>query len=387
MSRLSLAVSVLAAALLVAGSSLAAEKKHVYEQQKEAIAKLAKLTVSDFGLVLDRAAWGASGGRQKIGMPNQGMGRVQVFVGAGGGNQSGADKLFWGIAAAAGVMGRSSATINNTKTLSFSGKLAGELKTAGESVKLGLREDGGAAYDLDLTDDGKGTLRLVVSTATGDVLLFLQLPSGVVSAALIRNGKATGTQARSFRELYERDPAFVEAHLFPMLRSASVGLPPPLTGEEVVAEVCRQLRPTPAADREAYAKLLAELDHTSYDRREAASKKLAEQYARFAPMIEKTLDLDQPPSEEVVTRLKDIYTAQSGAAQLAQLVKSLDLIGNARYLARALDQTKAADRAAMVARLQKLTGQKIGNDPDAWEAWAATAGGRTPQPKRDEPGR
>jgi hypothetical protein len=372
MSRSATAFALLA--ILLTAPALAGDQKHQYQQHRDEIAKLVKLTVSEAGLVLDRGSWQAAGGgpqRPQAQAQAQAGGRMQIMIGGARGNASGVDKLFWAVGSAVGAMGRSTSRMNNAKTLSFRGAMSGELRMVGESVKIALREKGGAVYDMDLMDDGAGTLRLVSSHAAGDVVLVIQRPDGVISAALIRGGKASGVHAKSVRELYRKHTEFVEKHLFPMLRSASVGLPPPVLSAEVVAQVCRQLRPSSKKDEAAYKKLLAELDDMDYDRREAATKKLAEQYARFAPMIEQTLK--RPPSAEVETRLKDVVTQKAGTEDLEQFVRALGLTADAHYLARALGQTKGGDRKLLVTRLQKLTGEKIGDDPKAWQAWAAGA--------------
>jgi hypothetical protein len=53
-----------------------------------------------------------------------------------------------------------------------------------------------------------------------------------------------------------------------------------------------------------------------------------------------------------------------------QTVVAFGLLSDPQYLASLLDNADPRVSSQIVGRLEKLTGQKLGSDPEKWKAWA-----------------
>lgn len=328
------------------------------------IGQILKLTLDGKLLLLDRGQWVAGDDPPAGQNPAQGGVRIRI----GFGRRTGVDRLFRDLGRAAGARGFSASMSNNRKLQTFSGGgMAGQLKTEGDRVQFSLREDAKPGYDLNVTDDAKGGLRIVFTNFRGDVLVVSQTAGGRLTVAQI-TAKATFTgSARSFPAFYRKNAAYVDDHLLPLLKSIGLRPPPGRLSPDVIRSVCSRLRRHTDDERAEFKKLLGEMDDKDFNIRQAATKALSEKAFRYWPLIEKASK--ESPSAEVRDRLVKVITANAAQREMEQVISSLGLLKDTGYLILLLEKVGAPDRPAVAAHLRSRTRQKLGDDPAGWKRW------------------
>ena len=346
-----------------AGAGAAGAKKGKLEELSKHVAKVLKLTVSGKSLCLDRAHWAPPPAK-----PVNPVGPVQVRINVGGRNRSGVETAFRALQSAAGARSSSRSGWNDRVSVTFSGAgLYGRLNVQGGFIQVVLREEKGPKNNLDVSDDGLGSLRIVHSNSDGDILVLVQGGEGRLTVVHVVGDEMTGVKAESFRAFYRKNVAYVEEGLFPSLKRIGIGLPPGRFSPKVVQAVCGRLRPLAAEERAEYAKLIRGMDDEDFHRREAATKALSEAFARYAALVKETLK--KPPSVEVKERLEGVLGAHADQQEVEEFVSSMGLLSDVGYLVQLTAKAAGADRVAAGRRLEKLTGQKLGSDPAAWKRW------------------
>jgi hypothetical protein len=247
----------------------------------------------------------------------------------------------------------------------------GRLATSSNGlVEMELREEDGPQRRLTVRDNGKGTMRLEYSSDEHDFLLLIQQSkNGSVKMVYMVGDETLAGSAESFHALYAKHREQFDTKIFPMLRH--VGVVPPLTplSTPVVKTVLAKLVPVDGDRRRQTEQLIAQLQNDSFAKRDEATKKLFAETARHEPVIEEMLkDKDLDP--ETKMRLeKVIKSHRAKNLEVEQLIVSLKLTDDAKYLVGLLPDTTEQDRPNVVAALERLTGQKLGTDVSAWKKW------------------
>jgi hypothetical protein len=257
--------------------------------------------------------------------------------------------------------------------LHFDGQeLSGRLRIEDQAVTLSLKEERPPYTILEVSDDGQGQFRLMLMQDAGEVLLSIRSEKGSFRLVHVDETQQSRYAAASFLDFYRRHRRYVETQLLPMLRQ--VGISPPLVPYDppVKAAVIGALRGAVGADEAKQVEaLIRQLNDEAHARRQQASRLLADNFLRYRALLEKASGDPNLPSE-AAERIKQIMSAAARADQVEEIVSGLNLTGDVEYLVGLLGEIEAGDstaRGLVAARLEALTGQKLGDDPAAWKNW------------------
>ncbi len=342
--------------------------------------RLLPMTVDGGLLKLDRDAWsrpleGKSGDDLKSefkallvkqGLPEEWAARqADEMAGA-----ADVERLFGGLQKASRSHGSSRSHGGTERSMSFrGGGLAAKLTLSKETVTIELREEEQAKRSLEVFDDGAGALRLVAAAADGSFTLVLQQATdGRFSVALVEGDAPFAGTGASYPAFYRAHRAVVEGRLLPLLTALGVGSPPTADSPAVRQAVLDRLRPPAAAERERVEEAIAQLDDANQAAREAATQQLVACGHRHRALIEATLK--QPDiTPEAASRLKRVLAKTVARRRAAELAEALDLAADPATLVKLLAEATEADRPAVAAALEKITGRSFGADVAAWTRW------------------
>jgi hypothetical protein len=396
--RLTLTVAVVAAVVLAwCAAGQAAEKpadlgplaeKGDFQNQAvaTAVSKLFQFKLSSKNIALNRDAWDDPDKKEEEGNNGQiqvrqilGNGRIQIQ--AGGiinanvsiGEDSGVGKAFSRVRSASGFNTSSESFGGPTGSSSFTGgKLSGKLEVTGDALSISLREESEPNRRIELTDNGTGGFRLLITDLNGDLVLVNQTAKGSVSVAAVLAGKPIAAKGASFVELYRNNRDLLEGRILPVLRHMGVDLPVSMQTPMVRQAALSRLTPPTDADTQRAQQLIKDLDDDSFEVREKATKDLIDGYDRFRPQIDAKA---QTPNlaAEMADRLHKISAAHPDTAAAGRVIDAMNLLDDPEFLVGLLDGATDSQKTAVGARLEKLTGQKIGSDAAAWRKWLEQA--------------
>jgi hypothetical protein len=295
-------------------------------------------------LKLDRKRWGAAPPIEQI------FNQMRAIAGFGGSSTTSAGSRY--------------------RELRFMGNtLSGRVLTRDDTVHLGLEEAGVPHRTLDLQDDGQGTLRLMIGHADGDVILLLQTKRGTFTVAAVIGSKSFAAQGPSFLALYKQHRQVFDSDILPVFSGLSIRLFVPPSSPELKAAVRAMLLRSPELLEEGN-KLIADLDSVQFIVRDKASRLLNERFEIYKDLIEAKLK-DRALSVETDRRLQKILAAHADSQKITQVIAALELFKDPQFLVDLLDETMADQRAPIAARLEEITGQRLGQDVPAWKRWLA----------------
>jgi len=250
-----------------------------------------------------------------------------------------------------------------------SGTIEGRLTISTSSIGISLREDRPPEREIEILDDGQGGLRILVNrSADGAFLMILQEPNGRFAVAEARGKVFFTAGGTSFFEFYRKHRKYVEDLLFGYLRHLGVAVPPRFYGHEVKDAVLLKLTGPSEADLLRARQLIVQLDHPEFRKRDEATRLLTAGFGRYRQILAEARR-DESLSAEGKRRLETIFRDRPEVEKIERIIADVGLMEDAGYLIELLAGTKGADRQAVAARLKKLTGQDLGNDPRAWEEW------------------
>jgi RNA polymerase sigma factor (sigma-70 family) len=258
---------------------------------------------------------------------------------------------------------------NRSREMRFDGKaLSGRLVTRGDVVRLDLEEITAPHRSLQFQDDGAGSMSLLVS-GPGDHLLVTQSDNGTFTVSAAIGGKTFVAQAPSFLAMYQQHKATLDGQILPVLNGLSIRLFVPPSTQELRAAVRAMLLRSPAVLEET-RKLLANLDDANFTVRDKATSLLNDRFELYQDLIKAKLK-DRGLTVEARRRLENIVSAHPNAQKIGQVIAALDLLNDPAFLVELLEDSAAAERPAVAARLERITGQRHGSDVGTWKRWLA----------------
>lgn len=307
---------------------------------------------------LDRKGWGDP---PKNGKPALNINSVNV---------SPIESIFSHIRTQSGQLTHSSMSVSNRqREISFAGgALSGRLRMQGEIIRLDLEEVDAPHRSLELSDDGQGAMRLMLS-GEGELILVQQTRSGACTVAAAAGGKSFIAQGDSFLALYKQHRQAVDAQMLPVLQGLAVALVPSSSTSQMKNAVLALLTRTPELLEEG-KKLMRDLDSEKFQTRDKASKLLNERFEVYKDLIQEKLK-DSSLSQETSSRLAKIMAGHPDAQKVSQTIAALDLLRDPAYLIGILEEAASEQRSKVAAQLETVTGQRLGGDIAAWKKWLA----------------
>ena len=178
--------------------------------------------------------------------------------------------------------------------------------------------------------------------------------------------------AKSLGELYAKDPEFIESRLFPLLQH--VGIIPPASrfDDAIVTRVVERLELVMnTKDADLAEQLINDLDADDFQVRQAAMKRLETKVSQFRELLIAAAN-DANASVEQKSNIRFLLDQDSTISGEADgLISSLRLLDTPEYLAIMMQQLQDEDFSFVGHHLEKLTGEKHGEDVDAWRNWLA----------------
>jgi len=306
---------------------------------------------------LDRGGWGEA--PKTAAKPAPG-----VMAGA-----SPIEQIFNQIRSNAGqVTSAGSTSSTRYRELHFSGaNLSGRIRVSGDLVRMELEEMTAPRRSLEWADDGQGALRIMLSQPDDDLLLLQQSKQGTFTMTGIIGGKPFAAQGDNFMAMYKQHRQILDTQVLPVLQSLSIRLIPSPATPEVKKAVLALITRTPELIAEG-KKLIGELDSEKFQTRDRASRLLNERFEIYKDLIVQQLK-DRGISQESAARLNKIMATHPDAQKVSQTIAALDLLHDPAYLVVVLSETAQPDRARVAGQLETVTGQRLGDDPAAWQRW------------------
>jgi hypothetical protein len=345
----------------------ASEGRGKLDELSPVIRRLIPLAVDQGRLRLDRESWErpAEDVMEEASRPRQ----VRKFRRAFGDDEgTGVDAIFNKLQNAAGANSTSHSGGDNSRSIEFSGNgLWGRLRVSGPSIRIELQEDEtGRRLDIHETD---GSLQMVLMGPDGEpIIVLLQNRAGRFRIAHVAGDTPFSASSPSFLDFYRVHRGYVEQKLIPLLTGLGIGAFPSTDSPAVRLSVREHLRPIQGAEREEIERFILQLNDADHAKREEATKRLIERGARHASRLDaarKAADL--PP--ESATRLDRVITEIQRQRRIDALAESLGLADDTPYLIRLLQEAPEPERPSIEKALERLTGQRLGANPAAWQTW------------------
>jgi hypothetical protein len=205
-------------------------------------------------------------------------------------------------------------------------------------------------------------------TSSGVWIVFQQAATGQVSLVSLGGTLPLAFTEETFADIYLKHPEVAKT-VFPLLRSLGIILPYEPTHPDVVQQALVRLRPTDAADVERTQALLKQLGDNTFSRREEASRLLSAGFCRWKDLI---MTAESAEADlEAKTRLQQILEehAQDELDKRDACIDALGVLEDPAFLVGLLGCSGVADRKAVSARLARVAGKDLGQDPGAWQEW------------------
>jgi len=253
-----------------------------------------------------------------------------------------------------------------------------------------LNEHGTNTSTINVKTQTNGTISVDFTFENGSSMFrFRQQPNGLVYCQDLTGEIAFASRASSYDAFCQKNPVFIRNRLEPIFKHIGLGVPPSRYANEVVKNVLLDLKPVDDSRMKEFQSAIDDLNAQSFAEREAAMKSLEDKFDQWRDLIQSTIDDDQL-SVEIRTRLKKIFETKATKKEVGDLeiVQQGKLEDDATYLIWLLGKIEADEQTAseevkkiLVARIEKLTGKKLGNDLKKWQAWV---GDNQDEPKPEE---
>lgn len=279
------------------------------------------------------------------------------------------EAIFAKIQSAGGATGHGMSISGDKREINFSGQnLSGRLQTSGSSVRMILDEVQSPQRTLEYNDDGSGGFRLEIRNPEGDMLLIQQGRGGRFAVLSMTDGPIYAAQGDSFLECFKQNRQQMDARVLPVLVQFGIHLVLSPELPKVRNAVLSQLMQTPEIKAEG-VKLIEQLDSSEFAVREKASETIGNRFEIYQDTIVAKLQEKNIPLE-VRTRLQAIVNGHADQQRIVQTVAALSLLEDAPYLVSLLEHATPEGVPRLTAHLEKITGQKLGADVEAWKDWA-----------------
>jgi len=301
-------------------------------------------------------------------------------------------KLFGEIGTRWGQRSMSGGSSGNVWHRSFtSASGSGEIRIRPGLIKLELTEASKPSRCLSYRDSLDGNFSITVFG--GKTLLIIdQQSDGKIRVVFdVGNGVKAMTE-NSFRDFAVAHSQELATELLPLLQH--FGIVPPLMPQDsiVVNAVHAQLKILEGIDEAKFDELCSKLNSKQFSDRESATTEINNNYELYLSLITAKLNT-KDAAPEVRSRLMSVIAANSKSNEIADLIRSFQLTESPSYLLTLLKkaarspaenpvvkETEKSEKSnpglsnieikrLVIRRLQKLTGQKFGEDIQRWEAW------------------
>ena len=258
----------------------------------------------------------------------------------------------------------------NQMSSMFTGeKLAGKVEMDEDRVTIAVTEKIDTQRRLEVTDGGDGTLRIIVSNVNGDMVLLTQGSRGAVAVVWLVGGKTEAVAAENYLALYRAKRELMNQQVLPAFKHMGIDLLIWPDSPVVYQAAVSLLAPVGLEQEAAGKRLIRQLDSDEFNTREAATKELTDQYGRYRTLISAAI-ADATTSVEAADRLQKIQELHPEDKKARQLITGMGLLDDPVFLAGVLSNAGPEQRPAVVRRLEKVTGQKLGDNPARWKKWA-----------------
>ena len=206
---------------------------------------------------------------------------------------------------------------------------------------------------------------------------FRQLENGDVYCQELGNEFAFVGAGKTFDDFCYRHPAYTQKRLQPVFEYLGMGEPATRYSGAVAKKVINDLQPVSDSRQDDFQKVIAGLDAISFSERETATKSLEKNFSNWKDLIQSAI-ADDKFSIEIRSRLKKIFEnsvteAEAGDLAIAQKGDLQDDVAYLIWILNSVDadelEASADVRSLIVARVEKLTGQKHGDDLEKWNLW------------------
>jgi hypothetical protein len=353
-----------------------------FQELAEPLGKLLKLAIADGRLVLDRTLWrwehrGKSEEETreaiiqdliKRGVPRpvaEAQAHVQLQL-------PDVEQVFEKLFENAREGTIRSRHFSNIFRVEFAGpKFKASMERQEKAIRFDLVEEIGPKRRIQISDEGQGEFRLSLTNDDGSLALVVtQTSDGSLKVTDESRGHGFKAEADSFQEFYDKEPAYVEERLIPLLNHLAIVLPLSRDRAEVQKAVLDQLEAMRSANVEEFEKLVAQLDDEDFTVREAAYERITAGIRRFGPLARKLADdPDSPFPPETQARIGRLVDELADSAEAHEFASTNKLVSDVGYLVALIEESPETARPVVAEQLTRLTGQNHGTDPAAWRAW------------------
>jgi hypothetical protein len=236
--------------------------------------------------------------------------------------------------------------------------------TESERIQICETRSPNALY---FSNDDIDGFRLEWTTADNDLIVLQQHPDSF-AVLTIRNEKIFSDSAETFVAFVQTHRELMTDFIFPELARVGIRLALPPSNPAVRAAALNFLENS-AEGSVDIEQLLNEVASADRKTRERAQNLIAANYEQFETAIEERLQ-SKVLSIGARSPLVKIVESQNKSRTPRQTVVAFGLLEDPQYLVSLLEDADPRAFVEIIHRLEKLTGQKLGTDPEKWKAWA-----------------
>jgi hypothetical protein len=285
---------------------------------------------------------------------------------------SGLDLVFGQLRKDIGAHGAYERVAAGRKRRSFSGQsLSAGYLLVGFDRTITFIEELSPERVMIVKDRVDGMLSVSVIEPTGKSVLILRQDSqGRANVLHIDGQTVRRLEGETFLDIYRENRSYVDQTLLPILKEVGVLPPMGLDDPALARNAISRLRHLRDDDLEKKAnELIRQLDSPEYIERESAHKEIAGNYLRYRDQVQAALKSPKT-SREARMRLEKVVSDHPTQDNHGAILSGMKLLEEPAYLVSLLKIAEDdEDRAAVVARLKKLTGEDFGSDVDKWRGW------------------
>ncbi len=237
--------------------------------------------------------------------------------------------------------------------------------SAGGDVRFEFEELTGDARRLSVKEIDRKTFNL--NFIADNLLVDLrQDDGGSVRLAILGKEQAEVYRADGFAALVEKHPEPVNKVLFPLLQRLGIRRPISDVDNNVREAVLQRLTASTNDDMQVLA-LVEQLEADSFKARNEATDKLRNSYFIWQDLINVNM-AEKSYSEEIQKQIKKITTGWP-ADEIHDFAQVNQLAESPGYLVKLLESAEPSEKQPIVSQLEKVTGEKIGNNIAEWNEW------------------
>lgn len=249
--------------------------------------------------------------------------------------------------------------------------LIGKLSIPNDGMSITLTETKGQKRSLYFSCNNHGQMKIIIGQHKNNLLTIEQSADGKVVIKLAANAeKKTDVLALtgdSYAKLHFDNYSVMEKRVFPILREYGVGVEISIESALLKNTSISMVVLVDQDDDNKAKNLIIDLDADEYETRKSAYSELNKDYLRYKKVILTTAE-KSGNSEELTAKLKSLIEIHHDD-NTSTIVESLKLLEIPEFLLQLIEQANETQKKHIFIRLEKITGQKLGTDVEAWEKW------------------